>query len=335
MHPLLRLFVLSFLAVGLSPVLDRASAADRPNIVWIVSEDNSIHYLRHFFEGGAETPAIEALANHGLTFDHAFSNAPVCSVARTTLATMCYAPRLGMQYHRRYQLAPMPEGQKMVSQHLKDAGYYTSNNSKNDYNADVEIKDDWDESSKAATWRNRPDSNQPFFHMQSHTNTHESSLHFKQESYENDATTHDPATVKLAPYHPDTDLFRYTHARYLDNQQIIDGIVADTVAKLKEDGVLEDTLPMSRDCMCRWWCVCRRTSNISWKVPSWESGSGASSASSISGPPLCNWQACHNRPASTAGLSWGKASPWMRSTNGTSPSATPTAWTRSTTSSAR
>lgn len=29
-------------------------AADRPNIVWIVSEDNSIHYLDHFFEGGAE-----------------------------------------------------------------------------------------------------------------------------------------------------------------------------------------------------------------------------------------------------------------------------------------
>ena len=39
----------------------------------IVSEDNSIHYLRHFFEGGAPTPHIEKLAAHGLTFDHAFS----------------------------------------------------------------------------------------------------------------------------------------------------------------------------------------------------------------------------------------------------------------------
>ena len=44
-------------------------AAERPNIVWIVSEDNSIHYLKHFFPGGAETPAIKALAAHGLTFD--------------------------------------------------------------------------------------------------------------------------------------------------------------------------------------------------------------------------------------------------------------------------
>ncbi len=54
-------------------------AADRPNIVWIVSEDNSIHYLNHFFPGGAKAPNIEALAAHGLTFNHAFSNAPVCS----------------------------------------------------------------------------------------------------------------------------------------------------------------------------------------------------------------------------------------------------------------
>ena len=58
-----------------------AQAADRPNIVWIVSEDNSVHYLRHFFPGGAETPNIEALASAGVTFDHAFSNSPVCSVA--------------------------------------------------------------------------------------------------------------------------------------------------------------------------------------------------------------------------------------------------------------
>lgn len=235
MRSLLRSLVLALVT------LSAAVAADRPNIVWIVSEDNSIHYLRHFFEGGAETPAIEALATHGLTFDHAFSNAPVCSVARTTLATMCYGPRIGTQFHRRYQNAPMPEGQKMVSSHLKDAGYYTSNDSKTDYNAEVNLKDVWDDTSKGATWRNRPDPKQPFFHMESHSQSHESSLHFDQKTYDTVQTNHDPAAVQLAPYHPDTPLFRYTHARYLDNQQIIDGIVAKTVAKLEEDGLLEDT----------------------------------------------------------------------------------------------
>ena len=217
-----------------------ANAADQPNIVWIVSEDNSIHYLDHFFKGGAQVPHIESLAKHGLTFNHAFSNAPVCSVARTTLITGCYGPRIGTQYHRRYAMAAMPEGLQMFPAYLRDAGYYTTNNSKKDYNA-VEGPGVWDVSSKTASWRNRSRSDQPFFHMQSHTQSHEGSLHFKQESYETETTNHDPAEVQLADYHPDTKLFRYTHARYLDRMLDIDAIVKNTVDQLKHDGLLEDT----------------------------------------------------------------------------------------------
>ncbi|MHC4993753.1 MAG: sulfatase-like hydrolase/transferase [Planctomycetota bacterium] len=219
---------------------DATRAADRPNIVWIVSEDNSIHYLNHFFEGGAKAPNIEALAAHGLTFDNAFSNAPVCSTARTTLATSCYGPRIGTQFHRRYVTVDLPKGLQMFPAYLREAGYYTTNNSKQDYNAKPDAKP-WDESSNKASWRNRLNPDQPFFHMESHGQSHESSLHFSRASYENDKTQHDPASVKLADYFPDTPLFRYTHARYLDNMLIIDGIVGRTVAKLKEDGLLEDT----------------------------------------------------------------------------------------------
>ena len=81
-----------FLALSLlAPFLN---AADRPNIVWIVSEDNSKHYLKLFDENGAEAPHIEALAAEGITFTRAFSNAPVCSVARTTLARRTLVPSL-------------------------------------------------------------------------------------------------------------------------------------------------------------------------------------------------------------------------------------------------
>ena len=231
---------IAYFLLVLASILSPLHGADRPNVVWIVSEDNSIHYLRHYFEGGAEAPNIEALAARGLTFDHAFSNAPVCSVARTTLATGCYGPRIGTQFHRRYAMANMPEGLRMYPAYLRDAGYYATNNSKKDYNA-VEGKGVWDESSSKASWRNRPDKKQPFYHMQSHTNSHESSLHFSEEVYENERTNHDPSKITLADYHPDTPLFRYTHAKYLDNMQKIDGIVGETVAKLEEDGVLEDT----------------------------------------------------------------------------------------------
>lgn len=237
MNKSILLSLVAGLAVGF---LQSARAAERPNVVWIVSEDNSVHYLRHFFEGGAATPNIEALAAQGLTFDHAFSNAPVCSVARTTLATCCYGPRIGTQFHRRYRMAPMPEGLRMFPAYLREAGYYTTNNSKKDYNA-VEGPGVWDESSGKASWRNRTDPSQPFFHMESHGASHEGSLHFGQKTYENEKTVTDPASVRLADYFPDTPLLRYTHARYHDRIAAIDGIVASTVNKLREDGLLEET----------------------------------------------------------------------------------------------
>ena len=234
-------FLIPFtLLLFISTGLRSADAAERPNIVWIVSEDNSIHYLNHFFKGGAKAPNIEALAAHGLTFDRAFCNAPVCSVARTTLATGCYGPRIGTQFHRCYKRAEMPEGLRMFPAYLREAGYYTTNNSKKDYAA-VEGKGVWDASSNKASWRNRPEKDQPFFHMESHGQSHESSLHFGKSTFENQKTKADPEKVKLAPYHPDVPIFRYTHAYYLDRMGVIDGIVGQTVAKLKEDGLLEDT----------------------------------------------------------------------------------------------
>ena len=219
---------------------EQSHAADRPNVVWIVSEDNSHHYLKHFFESGAPAPNIEAMAAHGITFDHAFSNAPVCSVARSTLATGCLGPRIGTQFHRKHTIATLPQGLRMFSELLRDAGYYTSNNSKTDYNA-TPSKEAWDESSRTASWRKRRSPNQPFFHMESHAQSHESSLHFSQEVFENEKTATDPESVKLADYFPNTAKFRYTHARYHDRMAVIDEIVGSTISKLKEDGLLEDT----------------------------------------------------------------------------------------------
>jgi hypothetical protein len=71
----------------------------------------------------ASTPNIEFLASHGLQFTNAFSNAPVCSVARSTLISSCYAPRIGAQYHRRQQRVPVPGDLRMFPAYLRDAEY--------------------------------------------------------------------------------------------------------------------------------------------------------------------------------------------------------------------
>ena len=228
--------ILSLVVVFFAEVI---FAKDKPNFVWIISEDNSIHYLNHFFPNGADTPNIKNMAANGVTFENAFSNAPVCSVARSTLITSCYAPRIGAQYHRRSMLAPMPEGLKMFPSYLRDKGYYTTNRSKTDYNL-KQGKDVWDQSSRKAHWKNRK-SGQPFFHKASYAISHESSLHFKESAIENQPTVNKSKDVILAPYHPNTKTFRYTQARYLDNIVRIDEVVGGIIEDLQKDGLLEDT----------------------------------------------------------------------------------------------
>lgn len=232
----MRLFIILF---SIMKMAVWANAAQQPNFVWIISEDNSIHYLDHFFPGGADTPNIKKMAKHGITYDNAFSNAPVCSVARSTLISGCYAPRIGTQYHRKTSMAPMPEGVRMFPSYLRDKGYYTTNRSKTDYNA-VPGKGVWHESSGKAHWRKR-NAGQPFFHKASYATSHESSLHFTDRAMKSQPTKHDPDSVRLAPYHPDTPTFRYTHARYLDNLVKIDDIVGKVIDELERDNLLEDT----------------------------------------------------------------------------------------------
>ncbi len=228
----LALFIISLVGTA-------AMAADLPNIVWIVSEDNSKHWLRLYEEGGAAMPNIEKLADNGLVFQNAFSNAPVCSVARSTLITGSYAPRIAAQYHRRAAMAPMPEGLRMFPHYLREAGYYTTNNSKTDYN--LSDKGMWDESSNKATYRNR-DSEQPFFHVQNFGRTHEGQLHFTEAFMEENATETDPQAIKVFPYHPDTPVFRYTYAKFQDHHIETDAQMGEFLARLKDDGVADDTI---------------------------------------------------------------------------------------------
>jgi arylsulfatase A-like enzyme len=210
-----------------------------PNFVWIISEDNSTHYMELFDPHGIATPEIARMAEAGICFTRAFSNAPVCSVARSTLISSCYGPRTGTQYHRRSRLVPLPPGVEMFPAYLKKAGYYTTNNSKEDYNY---IKDEgvWDESSSKAHWSGR-EPGQPFFHKESHPASHESRLHFSAELMESYRPVVDPDSVHLFPVHPDTELFRFTSAYYRDRMLEVDSIVGRVLRQLEEEDLLERT----------------------------------------------------------------------------------------------
>ena len=225
---------------GLAAAGGERSQQERPNIVWLMSEDNSKHYLRLFDPHGAPTPAIEALAAEGVVFERAFSNAPVCSVARTTLITGSHAPRLFTSFHRRLRPVSLPEGLVMFPALLREAGYHTTNRRKEDYNTRVS-PGTWDDSSGEAHWRDRAEG-QPFFHCRTFTSTHEGRLHVGENRLTDGALNTGPDEVRVPAYAPDTDLMRRTTALYHDLITGMDGEIADFVRELQEDGVWDNTI---------------------------------------------------------------------------------------------
>lgn len=212
---------------------------ERPNIVWLTSEDNSKHYLELFDEHGVKTPNIERLTDNGVIFTRAFSNAPVCSAARSTLISGCYGPRLASHYHRRVQKVPMPGAMKMFPAYLREAGYYTSNNSKEDYNI-VKGDDVWDESSSKASWKKR-NQGQPFFHVQNTTTTHESKMFFEEEEMNIPDTLTDRNSCFIQPNHPQTEIFKYLNARYRDKIIEMDREIGAMIDELEKENLLENT----------------------------------------------------------------------------------------------
>lgn len=208
------------------------SASPKPNILWITCEDIGPH-LACYDDEYADTPVLDQLATKGMLYRHAWSNAPVCAPARTAIITGMYPPSTGSQHMRSF--TRLPEGIKMYPQFLREAGYYCTNNSKEDYNLAKPGKV-WDESSRKAHWKNRKPG-QPFFAIFNFTNTHESKIRTRPHK-----CVHDPAEAPLPAYHPDTPEVRLDWAQYYDNITVMDRMVGEKLRELDEAGLANDTI---------------------------------------------------------------------------------------------
>ena len=217
-----------------------AGSPPRPNILWLVSEDNN-PFLGCYGYTLARTPALDRLASEGVLYENCFSQAPVCAPSRFTLITGMYATSCGPAEHMRAQ-GKMPANLRGFPAYLRDAGYYCTNNAKTDYNAPIDTKDTWDESSNKAHWRNRP-RGKPFFAVFNHEVTHEGQLFAASiAKYAPLATPTDPAKVALPAYHPDLPEFRTDWANYFDQMARLDEQVGRRLAELEADGLAEDTI---------------------------------------------------------------------------------------------
>ncbi len=209
-----------------------APPSHRPNILWITCEDIGPH-LGAYGDRYADTPNLDRLAARGLRYRTCWSNAPVCAPARTTIISGVYPTSTGSEHMR--SETRLPGFMRMYPQILREAGYYASNNVKEDYNLQ-KPGPVWDDSSNRAHWRKRK-SGQPFFSIFNFTITHESQIRKRPHT-----PVHDPAKVRLPAYHPDAPEVRRDWAQYYDNITTMDGMAGKVLEELHRDGLAEETI---------------------------------------------------------------------------------------------
>jgi len=231
--------VIVCLAAGGGLVSVACEAAERPNILWLVAEDTSAGSIGCYGDSLARTPTIDSLAARGIVFDRCFTN-PVCAPSRFTLITGMHAASCGPAHNMRAQ-GKIPADLIGFPALLRDAGYYTTNNSKTDYNAPIDVGRAWNASGKAAHYRDRPDADQPFFAVFNHEATHESCLFPEQDANPPRPPT-DPATVRIPSYQPDTPEMRADWARHADRIATLDLQIRRQLDDLATDGLAEDTI---------------------------------------------------------------------------------------------
>lgn len=245
-------------------------AAERPNILWIFSEDLS-PFMSCYDDpiNAGHTPVIDQLAADGVLFKRTFMPAPVCSACRSAIITGVMQTTTGTHQHRsgrttNGQVVPpelrimLPEGMKTIPELMRQAGYFTFNSGKDDYNfhydrralytvgtqADYQPGMNGWQGNKAQhtlsvtkdVWSAREDKSQPWFGQVMIWGGKANAKHTRKGQLLT------PNEVPLPPYFPDVPEQRKSWTTHYNAARGADVRVEAILNQLQADGELENTI---------------------------------------------------------------------------------------------
>lgn len=233
------------LGAGSAARLEAADdAAARPNILWLIAEDMGPE-LGCYGEPQVWTPHLDKLAADGMRFTRAFATAPVCSASRSAFMTGMYQTTIGAHNHRSHRSDgfQLPDGGRVITHWLQDGGYYTANVREIEPGLRGTGKNDWNFAAPKPFDSDKWDDlkgHQPFYAQINFPETHRggewNSAHKRIDK------TADPAQVELPPYYPDHPVARQDWAQYLNTAMSLDQKIGRVLAKLREDGLADNTI---------------------------------------------------------------------------------------------
>lgn len=100
-----------------------SSAAERPNIVFFFTDDQTIDTLACYGNPVVQTPNIDSLARRGIRFENAFVSQAICWVSRTTILSGLTGRTYGTPGN--HELAQGEAVETLYSDLLRERGYRT------------------------------------------------------------------------------------------------------------------------------------------------------------------------------------------------------------------
>lgn len=247
----------------LLPPSDSMAAADRPNFVFMIADDQAWDDSGVYGNPKVRTPNIDRLAGQGMRFDNAFLTIASCSASRSSIITGRYPHNTDAeQLHW-----PLPGRHLTFVELLKHSGYYTAAAGK--WHLGEEVKDRFDTVVEAdvsgfqipsgadqdqgkfiqrmsgdarsgcdqwiPTLRGRP-RDKPFFLWLAALDPHRP---YDENIIPN---PHKPEDVIVPPYLPDIPEVRKDLALYYDEITRLDTFVGAVMNELDAQGVADNTI---------------------------------------------------------------------------------------------
>ena len=230
---------------------------ERPNILFILSDDHSVPYLGCYGHPDLKTPNIDALAGEGVMFKHMYTTSPQCAPSRSSMmtgrsVTDIRQSRFSASLNREIPIYP---------EMLREAGYYTGVCGRSyhvdgsgrkarvteqvfqEYNLvtfpsrlDYVVPRAKDEEvlSQMVAFLDQVPKGKPWFLQ---VGFHDPHRPFKAKEYEPD-----PSKIAVPEGMPDTELLRKDLAAHYGEIQRLDFYVGQLIDELEKRGIKDNTL---------------------------------------------------------------------------------------------
>ncbi len=216
------------------PAAAAQTPAAPPNIVFLLSDDQTWSDLGCYGNTAVHTPNLDRMAREGMRFNHCYVSSPQCSPNRSSIFTGCTPHTTSTSRLH----TPMPDWEPSFLEPLKERGYFVGAFRKVHQGASFDRR--WNFYGDRATpfekFFDAAPRGRPFWLQLGFTDPHRP---YRDGAF---SPPHNPKAVRVPPFLPDTPEVRRDLAHYYDGIARMDAECGRLFQILEQRGLQDNTL---------------------------------------------------------------------------------------------